>query len=627
LYSVQKAVQELDAEVIVVDNASTDGGIDYLRSKFAGVKFICSETNLGFAKACNKGLSHASGQYILFLNPDTLVAEDSFHICIKFFKAHADCGAVGVKMLDGSGKFLKESKRSFPSPSTSFYKLLGLSALFPASKIFSRYHLGHLDKNKDHEVDVLAGAFMMIRKEALDKTGAFDEVFFMYGEDIDLSYRIQKAGYKNYYVSQTGIIHFKGESTKRGSLNYVRMFYNAMSVFVKKHYGSTKAGVFNAFIQLAISIRAFIATGFKLTRWVGLPFIDALFILLSFWLVKEVWTSFIKPDLVFPDKLLLISFPAFTLVYLITAYYAGLYDRYYRTSGLVRATLIATLVLLALYAMLPEKFRFSRGVVVFGAFLTFILISLLRTVLLKAKILKQSIETVPEPYMLIVAPENEFGSVKNFFDQKKMGDKIIGRVSIEKKNLNAVASIDAINSAAKALNAKEIIFCAGGLSYKEIISRLPEISSHLRKRFKAYRSESIVGSDNSATSGETFSDETHINLVRATNRRAKRLTDVITAIFFLITFPIHLVFVKRPLSFFRNCLQVLSGSRTWIGYLTNYKLPLLRPGVLGSNGLYKNGDGNLPQENLQQLDHWYARNYEPLQDIKIIWKNYKYLGG
>ena len=164
-----------------------------------------------------------------------------------FFESHPDAGALGIKMLDGSGRFLKESKRSFPSPLTSLFKLFGLSRLFPRSRIFSKYHLGHLDENKDHEVDVLAGAFMMVKKEVLDKAGGFDEIFFMYGEDVDLSYRIQKTAetggnYKNYYFAGSSIIHFKGESTRKGSMNYVRMFYNAMSIFVRKHYGEARQG-------------------------------------------------------------------------------------------------------------------------------------------------------------------------------------------------------------------------------------------------------------------------------------------------------------------------------------------------------------------------------------------------
>jgi GT2 family glycosyltransferase len=259
LHSVQRAIAGINAEVVVVDNCSSDGSVESLQSKFPEVVFIKNKNNEGFAKACNIGLYASRGEYILFLNPDTLIAEDSLTTCLDFFKNHPDCGAIGVKMIDGSGNFLKESKRSFPSPITSLYKLIGLASLFPRSKTFARYHLGHLDENGDHEVDVLAGAFMMIPKVVLEKVGSFDEAFFMYGEDIDLSYRIQKAGYKNYYLAQTTIIHFKGESTYRESLKYVRLFYKAMDIFVQKHYKGGTAFLFRAVLQLGIWLRAVFA--------------------------------------------------------------------------------------------------------------------------------------------------------------------------------------------------------------------------------------------------------------------------------------------------------------------------------------------------------------------------------
>jgi len=280
LCSVLKACRNIEAEILVVDNNSTDGSRAFLETRFSMVNFIWNTENAGFAKANNQALAKAKGTYILFLNPDTIVPEDCFEKCFDFFSTYADAGAIGVRMVDGSGKFLKESKRAFPSPLTSFYKLAGLTKLFPRSKTFARYYLGHLPEKEIHEVDVLAGAFMMIPKKVIDLTGGFDEIFFMYGEDVDLSYRIQetinpetRTAYKNYYFPGTSIIHFKGESTKRGGLNYVRLFYKAMSLFVKKHYSGGRASVFNFFIQMGIWIRAAVSALFILARNIDRLFI------------------------------------------------------------------------------------------------------------------------------------------------------------------------------------------------------------------------------------------------------------------------------------------------------------------------------------------------------------------
>lgn len=240
LNAVRKACKNIEAEIFVVDNASTDGSREFLEGRFSNVTFIWNETNLGFSKANNLALALTKGDYVLFLNPDTIVAEDSFEKCIDYFATHADCGAMGVHMIDGAGNFLKESKRSFPEPMTSFYKMTGLCNLFPASKTFAKYYAGHLPENKTASVEVLSGAYMMISRKILNRTGGFDEQYFMYGEDIDLSYRIKKTGFKNIYFADTTIIHFKGESTQKNTAEYTSHFYGAMKLFVKKHYHESK---------------------------------------------------------------------------------------------------------------------------------------------------------------------------------------------------------------------------------------------------------------------------------------------------------------------------------------------------------------------------------------------------
>lgn len=255
LCSVKQAIQGIEAEVLVVDNASADDSIAYLQPKFPFVQFIQSPQNLGFAKANNLALQQAKGRYILFLNPDTIVAQDSFTQCMAFMQAHPLCGALGVRMIDGSGSFLPESKRSFPSPWVSFFKLTGLAQLFPHSAVFNRYALGHLAENQTQVVDVICGAFMMLTLQAAQQTRGFDEDYFMYGEDVDLSYRLQQLGYTNYYFAGTTIIHFKGESAGQNSYKHNRMFYKAMMIFVQKHYAKNRWSVFAVVLQLAIMLR------------------------------------------------------------------------------------------------------------------------------------------------------------------------------------------------------------------------------------------------------------------------------------------------------------------------------------------------------------------------------------
>jgi len=259
LKSVAEAISGLDAEVIVVDNASSDGSEEFITTHFPWVKWKNASGNLGFAKANNIALSMASGEYIVYLNPDTIIPSTIVRHCLSFFQQRNNVGFVGVKMLDGSGNFLPESKRSIPTPMISFYKLCGLASIFPKSRLFGKYALGYLTENEVHQVPVLAGAFMMAAKENIVKLKGFDEQFFMYGEDIDISYRMEKLGLHNYYLGNTSIIHFKGESTKRGNLNYIRIFYSAMILFVKKHYNGAGAWWLRSILQLAIIARALVS--------------------------------------------------------------------------------------------------------------------------------------------------------------------------------------------------------------------------------------------------------------------------------------------------------------------------------------------------------------------------------
>jgi GT2 family glycosyltransferase len=632
---VQKALKDLSGEIIVVDNCSADKSMEYLVPKFPGVRFIANHENLGFAKACNQGLKEASGQYILFLNPDTIVPEDCFGLCITFMEQHPDAGALGIKMVDGSGRFLKESKRAFPSPPTSLYKLFGLSKLFPRSRVFSRYHLGHLDENENNEIDVLAGAFMLVKKEVLDKVGSFDETFFMYGEDVDLSYRIQKAACtqtgghcKNYYFAKSSIIHFKGESTRKGSMNYVRMFYNAMSIFVHKHYGGNRAGLFSLLIHMAIWFRAALTAISNFVRRIGLPLIDAGLIFLSFWIMKSIWSQYIRSDIQYDRKLLLIAFPAYTLFYLITAYYAGLYDRWYKRSELVRSSIIATIVLLAAYALLPEQYRFSRAIILFGAMLAFAMISTLRWMLIKTNVLNSNDDKEVLLSTVIAGTEPEYEQVLLLLKEAGQHQRVLGRLATDPGDLSAIGYWKNIPQLLSSVPFKEIIFCAGTVSFASIIEQIKQLPHGVVAKIHTAGSSSIVGSDSKDTSGEAVSKENGYKLADPYNRRLKRLIDVSTSFLALITFPLHLVLVKKPFLFLRNCVQVLAAQKTWIGYAVAEKnLPVLHVPVIACNGVPVSAGQPLPKESLQMMDYWYARDYDPAADLKLLWKVYRKLGG
>lgn len=633
LYSVKKACTGIDAEIIVADNNSTDGSRGFLEPAFPGVTFLWNTDNTGFAKANNQALEMATGDFILFLNPDTIIPEDCIEKCLQFFDLHKDAGAVGVRMVDGSGKFLKESKRAFPSPLTSLFKLSGLARIFPHSPTFARYHLGHLPEKENHVVDVLAGAFMMIPKAVLKLTGNFDDRFFMYGEDVDLSFRIQQADclatggkYKNYYFSETSIIHFKGESTKRGSLNYVRLFYKAMNLFVKKHYSGSKAGIFIFLIQTAIIIRAGFSAIGNLLKKIGLPILDAGLILSAFWITKILWSRFIRQEVNYSPNVLVIAFPAFTAIFLIAAYYSGLYDKGYKQSQLIRSTGIAALVLLSVYALLPESIRFSRGILIVGIFLAFILMNFMRLLFISRRYLETRDEQEERQQTVVVAGEKDFTIIAGIMNKAGMPERVLGRVAIgQTTSASDLGTIVQLPNLVKRYPVKEIIFCENGLSFKEIISTIEGLPAAVRNKFHASGSVSIVGSDSKNVSGDFVAATGNYTIGDPINRRNKRLLDIMTSVFFIIGFP-FLLFIKKGLpGFYKNVFGVLTGKKTWIGYAApTDKLPVIKKGIISSTSLPASMN-ELPVDSLLKNDEWYASNYTAMLDLKKITRGFKYL--
>lgn len=235
LHSVFRSEGNLTMDVWVVDNASSDGSIQYLEPRFPQVHFIANKENVGFARANNQAIRQCTGRYVLLLNPDTFVAEDTLCRCVEQLDANPEIGATGVSMYGFRGDFALESRRSLPVPFTSFCKMTGLTRLFPKSRLFGRYYMQFLDPAESSPIEVISGAFNMLRREAIEKVGLLDEDYFMYGEDIDLSYSVMQAGWKNWYFPYP-IVHYKGESTQKTSYRHVRNFYDAMLIFINKHF-------------------------------------------------------------------------------------------------------------------------------------------------------------------------------------------------------------------------------------------------------------------------------------------------------------------------------------------------------------------------------------------------------
>ncbi|MDX1685193.1 MAG: glycosyltransferase, partial [Saprospiraceae bacterium] len=368
LRSVYRSNFHYDYEVIVVDNDSDDGSMEMVEKSFPDVIRIRNSENLGFSKANNQGIRIARGQYILLLNPDTILSENTLKIAVDRMDENKRIGGLGVRMIDGGGHFLPESKRGLPTPFVAFCKAFGLSRLFPRSRTFNYYHLGHIPQNRSSEVDVLSGAFMMIRRSVIDEIGGLDESFFMYGEDIDLSYRIQKAGYINWYEAETSIVHFKGESTKRGSLNYVRVFYKAMIIFANKHFVGKGAMYISIFYKLAVVFRAALALGYSVSKRIVPIVADGAIIFLGLQYITGIWARYYFGDPDYYSTVPLVSHHIiYTLVWLSTLYLGGAYDRYFKLKNLWRSLLLGTIILLVAFSLVSSDWRPSRAIVVLGA--------------------------------------------------------------------------------------------------------------------------------------------------------------------------------------------------------------------------------------------------------------------
>ena len=623
LNEFEKKVNKKNAEIIVVDNHSHDGSCEMVEQKFPDVHLIQNEKNVGFSVANNIAISIAKGEYILLLNPDTVVAEDTFLKAISFMESNKDAGSLGVKMIDGAGKFLPESKRSFPSPGVSFYKVFGFSKLFPRSRKFGKYHLTYLDKDKTNIIDVLPGAFMLLKKKAINKVGVLDENFFMYGEDIDLSYRISEAGYNNYYFPETTIIHYKGESTKKGSLNYVFLFYNAMIIFAQKHFSSGKADLYTFLIKSAVWFRAAISVFKRIFKSAFLPVLDSMIFFLGFFLIKPGWESYkFQAGGHYPKEYLIYAVPIYILVWIMSIFLAKGYRRPVESKYLFKGILGGTIMILVIYSLLNEAYRYSRVLLLLGAIWAIISSWLVRAFFYLIKFKEYTFKNNrAKKYLIISASDNVqnikdlvissqlFSSERSLFEYTEIfSDQ---NVNIEMLKSNRIDSI---------------IFDYNIITAKDIIETMEKFSK-LDIEYKIYSSDnnSIIGSNMINTKGDI--QVSNINKIsKPENKRIKRGSDIVFSILFLIFFFFIILIIDNKRDFFRNIINVLRGKYSWVGYVddnsdANNKLPKIKEGILSPIIYSLQDKGEIYKINVQ-----YAGNYNLTDDIYIIYKCFNKIG-
>ncbi len=633
LHSVYKSAQSLNVEIIVVDNNSVDGSSHMIREKFPGVVLIENKTNVGFSKANNQAIRIARGRYVLLLNPDTVVQENTLEACTHFMDKHPEAGCLGVKMIDGKGNFLPESKRGFPTPLVAFYKIFGLSALFPNSHRFGKYHLGYLDKEKIHQVDVISGAFMFIRRSVLEITGYLDEDFFMYGEDIDLSYRITQAGFKNYYFPETTIIHYKGESTRKGSINYVIVFYNAMAIFAKKHFSKNMALTYNTIIHLAIYIRAAFSIIRRFFLAILNPLLDAAAIYAAYKIFLPVWERFLFGyDGSYPPLYIRFIVPSYIIIWLTSIYFSGGYEKLVKVYDLIRGTLLGTLVILMIYALLPEHLRFSRALILIGTLWAIIATLGIRLLLSFIDNKNFRIEFYKKRKRIIIVGQKQEGErVFSILRHTQIKPELIGYVSPDDSfdNKTFIGSVNMIEDIVGINKADELIFCARDMTSQTIISTMLKFTNaEIDFKIAPPESLSVIGSNSINTAGDLY--VVHFNTIsRSINRRKKRLLDISLSLIFIIVYPLIAFFIKKPVEFLKNIFSTLAGIHSWVGYhpshgLHHLSLPPLKPGILSP--AYKLERLNPDDETLDKINMLYAKDYNIWNDLSIIWKGFRFLG-
>lgn len=632
IHSLEKASTGLTKEIFIIDNASDDGSIEFIREKFPQVNLIVNSKNLGFGKANNSGLKEAAGKYLLMINPDTIVAEDTLEKMIGFFESNKEVGLAGCKILNPDGTLQLACRRSFPGPWVSFTKVTGLSSIFPKSKLFARYNLTYLDENQTYEVDAISGSFMMMKREVYEKVGGFDEQFFMYGEDLDLCYRIQKSGYKVYYVHTTQIIHYKGESTKRSSLDETKVFYNAMHLFVKKHFSGSF--LVEIILRSAIALRSFFAyLGLRKLVLISMIF-DFLFFDLCLFAAEKIYHS-LSTWSGFPGFAIPIVYTVPAIIQILSSAVLGNYQKDKLSVSKTIASIFISLPILTSLTFFFKNFAFSRAIVLITYVFLFITLAMWRIFIKLFSKTGLMDENLKQKRTLIVGLDQGALQTADKIKKKRTDRRsVIGLIGFSNKNVGqkiesfeVIGTDQNIKKIIRENKINEVIFSSGQLSYHKMM----EIVAKTREENVEFK---IVGNNLDFIVGKTavtmLDDlpviELNYNISLPQLKFIKNLFDLIVVVPSLILiYPF--IFFKSKLTGYQSDFikfvlgfpKVLFAKASLVGPKrseSDDRLYLGKPGLTG----YWYFENENPEET-EKLDFYYAKNQNIWLDLEILAKS------
>jgi len=629
LDSVLRSLKHIDSEVIVVDNNSSDDSCRLVREQFPEVQLLANADNKGFSRANNQGVAIATGKYIHFLNPDTVVGEDFYTRTLGYMNTHENTGCLGPRLIDGRGLYAADSKKSFPSFWTSVFKLTGLSRFFPRSKVFNRYYAAQVGERETAPVDILSGCCLLVRTSAMmESGGSFDESYFMYCEDVDLCHRVRLKGYQNIYYPEVTVIHYKGESTRKLSYRYMKIFYEAHALFVRKYYPRTLGIVYITALRLVLALRNVLNWTKHLLSLFKMFLLDALLLALVTIAIKNFWfdnIARIQPD---DNSVFFKTIPVFILIWMISLFFSGAYDKPFSLFKAGRGMALGTIIVLAGYGLMPLEFRYSRGIVLFSG-MTGTMVLLMARWLLS---LMNWIKLVPRGKLdykaAIVGNKEAYAEDLFRLQSASYNLEVIGRISetpvFGNEDLGSITDLTHIQ---KLFRINELIFNSGSMSYSSIMEQMELCAPDAFYKIHVQGSDAFVGSNNSKHHAEEFSLSKRYNIGSASNRRNKRLADIVAASLLLLFLPVACFRVTQRTGLFRNIMRVLSGRATWVGYdrvdTGKGSLPALKPAVLPP---YVVTPYHIGGTNKSRLAEQYAEDYNILDDLRLIWINFKHLG-